>query len=79
MESDVVVGDIRQTDIFFAVNRSNVSEVVAASNVILQFLLARLRQQHEHCTITKVGLAAVTSVLLNVIQTSNYSSVNFIS
>jgi len=45
--------------IFFAVNRSNVSEVVAASNVILQFLLARLRQQHEHCTITKVRLATI--------------------
>jgi len=42
--------------IVVTVNRSNVGDVAAACNVVLQFLLARLHQQHEHCTITKVRL-----------------------
>jgi len=50
------------------VNRSNIAEVAAACNVILQFLLARLRQQHEHCTVTKVGLEAKVILLCEVFR-----------
>lgn len=46
-------------------NRSNVGEVAAACNVVLQFLLARLRQQHEHCTITKVRRAVKVIIVNN--------------
>jgi len=61
----------------FTVNRSNVGEVAAACNVVLQFLLARLRQQHEHCTITKV-VQAVKVMTVNYLSKHLHCYVSYV-